>query len=141
MHCKSCVVIGYSVYPYGIIAEQACSIYESIKYIKDNEKAIFNNDNLNYILCGHSSGANIGALAILNSIENRDKVKLVDTFIGLSGVYDIENHYKWESGRGVHEMSPMKPAACDVNNFYKCSPSILLQRNILTVFGSNSINN
>ena len=141
LNCKSCIVIGYPVYPYGTIREQAYSIYESIKYIKDNEKKILNDDNYNYILCGHSSGANIGALAILNSIKNRDKAKLVDTFIGLSGVYDIQKHYNWESGRGVNEISPMKPAAGDIINFDKCSPTILLQNNILTLFCNDNDNN
>ena len=45
LHCKACIV-GYPVYPYSTIAEHACSIYESIKYMKDNEKAIFKYDNL-----------------------------------------------------------------------------------------------
>ena len=145
LNCKKCIVIGYPVYPYGSILDQASCIYESIKYIKNNEKEIliddnYDNVNNNYILCGHSSGSNICALAILNSIANRDKLKLVETFIGLSGPYDIEKHYLWESARRVHEISPMKPAACDINNFYKCSPTILLQRNILTIFGSNNNN-
>ena len=29
--------------------------------------------------------------------------------MGLSGPYDIEHHYDYEAGRGVEEISPMKP--------------------------------
>jgi hypothetical protein len=34
----------------------------------------------------------------------------VRAFIGVSGVYDIDKHYKHEKSRGVHEISALKPA-------------------------------
>jgi hypothetical protein len=77
-------------------------------------------------------------MAIMNSIS-RDNTPLVDTLIGLSGVYDIENHYFWEKGRGVHEISPMKPAALGMENFHMCSPTKLLEQNLMIVFDSNKL--
>ena len=38
-------------------------------------------------------------------------------FIGLAGVYDISDHYEFESARGVHELSPMAPANGGPSNF------------------------
>ncbi|CAM9266415.1 unnamed protein product [Scytosiphon promiscuus] len=34
----------------------------------------------------------------------------VEGFVGLGGVYDVHRHYQYESWRGVHEISPMKPS-------------------------------
>lgn len=149
LECHHTIVIGYPVYPYANIYEQSESIYDAVKYIKEHECEIFRKKNYytvvskrheyKYILCGHSSGANICSMAIMNSIGNRDKKKLVDTFVGLSGVYDIEKHYTWESGRGVQEISPMKPAALGIENFHMCSPTKLLEQNLMIVFDSNKL--
>jgi alpha-beta hydrolase superfamily lysophospholipase len=57
-----------------------------------------------YILMGHSSGANICGLALNQMAENRFANCHIDYFIGLSGVYDIGQHYLWERDRGVHEI-------------------------------------
>lgn len=136
---QSFIVIGYPVYPYGNIYEQSQCIYDAIKYINNHENEIFQKKDINLVLCGHSSGANIGALAIMNSIRNRDESKLVDSFVGLAGVYDIMKHYYWEKSRGVHEISPMKPAGLGVDNFHKCSPTQLLQQNMTTIFKNNEL--
>ena len=45
--------------------------------------------------------------------------------IGLSGVYDISSHYEYESRRGVHEFSPMKPACRDIQHFDQHSPTYI----------------
>lgn len=106
--------------------------------------------NRSYILSGHSSGSNICTLAILRAANNVESIlplsssaavtaasttvtavasvtnKLVDAFIGLSGVYDIHKHYLYESSRGVHEISPMKPAAGGIDCFHLYSPTQLV---------------
>lgn len=135
LECSHVVVVGYPVYPYANIYEQSQSIYDAVNYIKENENKIFHKqENYNYILCGHSSGAHVSAMAILKSIQNSDNSKLVDYFIGLAGVYDICSHYNWEIGRGVEEISPMKPAAEGFSGFDKSSPTRLLQQNMMTIF-------
>jgi acetyl esterase/lipase len=79
------------------------------------------------MLCGHSSGAHICALYLLNAASAGDDT-LTDAFVGLSGVYDIEQHYIWEACRGVHEVSPMKAASLGEHRFPDFSPTTLLQR-------------
>lgn len=83
-------------------------------------------------LMGHSSGAHIAflmlverarirvgkALALANSggvnsstLESTKALGLVfDSFVGISGPYGISHHFDYEAGRGVEEISPMKPA-------------------------------
>lgn len=48
--------------------------------------------------------------------------------IGLSGPYDIASHYLYESRRGVHEISPMKPACHYPAHFDSHSPTRIAQQ-------------
>jgi len=75
-------------------------------------------------LMGHSSGAHISMLLMVQQVEKKvmnlmsgsqgdkgnDDTISFDSFIGLSGVYNIQHHFDYEAGRGVEEISPMKPA-------------------------------
>ncbi len=88
------------------------------------------------MLVGHSSGANICALALLEfaSAVTPKAVPKVDLFFGLAGVYDIDKHYLFEANRGVHLISPMAAAAGGVHHdFWRCSPTKLCQQILLTV--------
>jgi acetyl esterase/lipase len=122
----SFIVIGYPVYPKFTISEQSESVLTAIRYIRRHQRDLGLPDNAAYILAGHSSGANICALALFSSLEL--KVKAVDIFIGLSGVYDIEKHYLFEASRGVHELSPMGAAANGRSRHWEVSPTRLLAR-------------
>ena len=54
-----------------------------------------------------------------------------DTFVGLSGVYSINNHFDYEAARGVEELSLMKPACRYFRkSFLHHDPSLCL-RNLL----------
>ena len=77
------------------------------------------------VLCGHSSGANVCALALLEHAINGTSVCLVDAFIALSGVFDIAKHYRWERSRGVHIISPMAAAAVSPTRFHEASPTLI----------------
>jgi len=81
------------------------------------------------ILCGHSSGSNICALALIECFQ-KNFPSHVDLFIGLSGVYDIEQHYEFESNRKVQNVSPMGAAAQGPDNFWECSPTLVINRMI-----------
>ena len=80
------------------------------------------------IIMGHSSGAHIALLLLVDILgermkssssqttasttrkeNNRYPWSLPDYFVGLSGPYDISNHFDFEAGRGVEQISPMKP--------------------------------
>ena len=46
-----------------------------------------------------------------------------DFFVGLSGPYDISHHFDYEAGRGVEQISPMKPICGHTReNFRSASP-------------------
>ncbi len=48
-------------------------------------------------------------------------------FIGMAGVYDIAQHYEYESSRGVHEISTMKRVMGGAQGFQRFSPTVLLR--------------
>ena len=116
-------------------------------------------DWLGCFLMGHSSGAHIAFLLIIRQIRreleliarrrsSRGNVPSSSTqpsssldtilsktilhfnnFVGLSGVYDINHHFDFEAGRGVEEISPMKPACGYTReSFQKHSPTVELSR-------------
>jgi len=79
------------------------------------------------ILSGHSSGANITALALLAACA--DGHRLCDAYVSLSGVFDVCKHYEFERSRGVHVVSPMGAAAGkDESRFWESSPTLVLQQ-------------
>ena len=126
LKASSCIVVQYPLYPECVISGQADSVYEAMRYIKWNEKKLGLPEGSKIILAGHSSGANICALALLKSSANNEKI--ADCFIGMSGVYNIENHYNYEKIRGAHEFSPMSVAAISPDRWWESSPTMLLPR-------------
>lgn len=69
------------------------------------------NGNPNRIhLVGHSSGAHICALALIEGCCTSRHHDVVNGYVGLSGVFSIPDHFEWEKQRGVEELSPMAPA-------------------------------
>ena len=124
------ILIQYKVYPHNHILEQRDDIMSAINFIKSNktwkpdwlQRA---GGHIDLILSGHSSGANISALAIFKAME--DGYRLVDEYIGLSGVYHLYKHYLWEKARGVHLISPMRGAAETAGGFDLCSPTRVLE--------------
>jgi acetyl esterase/lipase len=74
------------------------------------------------IIMGHSSGAHVALILLVDMIgdqmkqgsSSKDGNKLNSSwipnfFVGLSGPYDISYHFDYEAGRGVEQISPMKP--------------------------------
>jgi acetyl esterase/lipase len=88
---------GYRTYPDGSVQDQVDDLCSALELLgPPNQISIV----------GHSSGAHI---AVLAALQQQSSV-LCDKLVALSGVYDIPNHYEWETGRGVHEISALKPA-------------------------------
>ena len=92
------------------------------------------------IIMGHSSGAHIALLLLVDMLSERMKSSsssqlaenqcnqypwsLPHYFVGLSGPYDISNHFDFEAGRGVEQISPMKPICGHTRlNFDRASPA------------------
>lgn len=170
----SVMLIGYPTYPVASILEQQDCITEAVRFIRQDPtllKLLQHNRttpdaaDMNYreddvyvpysdaidtmVLCGHSSGANICALSLLdtcytatdtshtntnntsNSTTNGSLPSLpkhsVDVFVGLCGPYDIVKHYLFEERRGVHVVSPMTAAAGGKQGLPHCSPTLLAE--------------
>jgi len=117
----------------------------------DREAAgtIDDNDNgwVGNIMMGHSSGAHIALLLFVNMLSERMKSSsssqlsgkecnqypwsLPHYFVGLSGPYDISDHFDFEAGRGVEQISPMKPICGYTRlNFDRASPAKRLLSNL-----------
>ena len=121
VECDEVILVEYPTYPDASIQQQVQCLILAIQY----SKSVSNSRE--YILCGHSSGANISLLALLNSLDLR--LKLTDYVILLSGVYDIGMHYHWEKERGLHIISPMSAAATMAeSSFANSSPLHVIDR-------------
>jgi len=85
---------------------------------------------LGTIVVGHSSGAHISLLWMSEEVQK--KTLKMDAFVGISGVYNIGHHFDYEAGRGVEEISPLKPAnGYDRKSFLKYSPPWKIQHELL----------
>ena len=74
-------------------------------------------------LIGHSSGSHVALLGVL-----QEQVK-VDALICVAGVYDVVKHYEFEKGRGVEEISALKPAHGHVEEeWMRRSPTRLVDK-------------
>jgi acetyl esterase/lipase len=133
------VLVEYPVYPLSNILEQRNCVCRAMRMIRSIDLAslfaapiqmsthIPTSASKRLILSGHSSGANICALALLRACG--DGYMLCDAFVSLSGVFDICKHYEFERSRGVHIVSPMGAAAGrDMGRFWEVSPTLLLQQ-------------
>jgi len=94
------------------------------------------------IVSGHSSGAHVALLMLVDIIgeqaanfspekhfpatnihDDKKHPWVADYFVGLSGPYDISYHFDYEAGRGVEQISPMKPICGHTREaFHKASP-------------------
>eukprot|EP01039_Chlorochromonas_danica_P002191 gene2191-2391_t len=129
--CKV-VVLGYPVYPHAGILQQKEAIKNALHYFHSIDPVDRRLHPI--ILCGHSSGAHICLLSLLD----KESEGLVDAFMALNGVYDIPTHYRTEQRRGVEHLSPMYAAAvvggennteAERNLLTACSPRQLLAVN------------
>lgn len=133
-------IVGYRTYPDGTVQDQVDDLEAAIQSVSTSFPHLIQDTRdraeskwQGISLIGHSSGGHICMLMInqrlVNSITNKNSsnVTRFDKVICLSGIFSIADHYQYESGRGVEELSPMKPA-CGVTlenmNFY--SPSLRL---------------
>lgn len=106
-------IVGYRTYPDTIVNGQIDDIVQAIEFLReeDEEEASIIMD---ITLMGHSSGAHIGMLGIL-----QNKIQGIRRFVGISGVYDIPQHYQFESKRGVERISPLAPVCGGILSQWK----------------------
>mmetsp|Transcript_25301 Transcript_25301/g.69870 ORF Transcript_25301/g.69870 Transcript_25301/m.69870 type:complete len:457 (-) Transcript_25301:1352-2722(-) len=100
-------VVGYRTYPDAGVSGHLSDLTEALKLLKGqfHDSKIF--------LIGHSTGANLVSMALLNEIATGAASSSFDSvrgIVGLAGLYDIPKHYLFEKGRGIERISPIAPA-------------------------------
>lgn len=121
---KFSILVEYPVYPDATVLEQADCVARALSTIQREF-----GDGIGIILVGHSSGANIAALALLEAGRAEKPRMAVAAFLALSGVFDIRSHFAWESKRGVEQLSPMAAAAGgDETGWESCSPTLVVRQ-------------
>jgi len=105
-------LVGYWTYPTADVQGQIDDIAAAIRALPPSSRMT---------VMGHSSESHIATMAFL---QERLPINRIDSFIGLSGVYDIPSHYRWEAARGVERISPMAPACGgSLGGWKKLSPT------------------
>ncbi|XP_072243641.1 uncharacterized protein [Leuresthes tenuis] len=128
----------YSTYPKGNVLGMVQDIADCLVWARENGHK-FNFDKDSIVLTGHSAGAHLCALTLLFLIDTREELfietkKLQDValsikgVIGLSGVYNIVDHYEFEQKRAVEYVSSMHKAMNGVENFPYYSPTHVLKQ-------------
>ncbi len=109
------VVVGYRTYPDGNVNDQVDDVESALNTFHEYCDSV-DKKNFCTTIVGHSSGAHLSMLLLLRQYEQEIGILdssfsfRIDYFIALSGVFSICDHFYYESGRGVEEFSPMKPA-------------------------------
>ena len=145
-------VVGYRTYPCGRLDEQVSDCLAALQYLSRTCSYI----NESVVVVGHSSGAHVGLCMLVQLAQQRllrehaaagagdngmgeripsrpavqdcDEAIRIESFVGLSGPYDISHHFDYEAARGVEELSPMK-AVCGYTReaFRRNSPALRLK--------------
>nr|XP_057926855.1 uncharacterized protein si:dkey-193c22.1 isoform X2 [Doryrhamphus excisus] len=127
----------YSTYPKMNVLGMVQDIVDCLIWAQESGPK-FNFDKDNIVLIGHSAGAHLCALTTLFLVDAREELFIdvrylegltsaIKGVIGLSGVYNIVDHYEHEQQRGVEYISAMHKAMNGVENFPYYSPTHLLQ--------------
>ncbi|MCJ8746978.1 hypothetical protein PDJAM_G00148050 [Pangasius djambal] len=128
----------YSTYPKGNVLNMIQDISDSLMWVRENGHS-FHLDKDNIVLIGHSAGAHLCALTTLFLLEGveslyiepfkqRKMINSIKGVIGLSGVYDIMDHYEHEKTRAVEYISAMHKAMDGVENFEYYSPTSRIRK-------------
>jgi len=118
-------VMEYSLYPSCLTDTMVGEVSQALDWVMkeygtDSETDVF--------LVGHSAGAHLCAMSLLErSTTMKD---MPDCFVGMAGVYDIEEHYEYERSRQVHHLSTMKRAIGGKDSFASNSPTIVLKKSM-----------
>ncbi|KAM3867632.1 uncharacterized protein ACN63O_007311 [Diretmus argenteus] len=127
----------YCTYPKGNVLAMVQDIADCLIWAQKSAQK-FNFDKDNIVLIGHSAGAHLCALMTLFLIDAREELFIeaskqqeitlaIKGVIGLSGVYNIMDHYEHEQMRAVEYVSTMHKAMNGVENFPYYSPAHLLK--------------
>lgn len=128
----------YCTYPKGNVLGMVQDIADCLVWAQQSGSK-FNFDPDSVVLIGHSAGAHLCALTTLFLVDEREELfmeackqrhvaKAIRGVIGLSGVYNIMDHYEHEQKRAVEYVSTMHKAMNGVKNFPYYSPTQALMQ-------------
>lgn len=128
----------YSIYPNGNVLNMVQDISDSLIWVRENGHS-FSLDIDNIVLVGHSAGGHLCALTALFLVEGVDELSIeqfqqeeiansIKGIIGLSGVYNVMDHYQHEKMRGIEYVSPMHKAMDGMEKFDYYSPTVLIKK-------------
>ena len=143
-------VATYTLFPDALAPRMWAEVSDAVTFAIDNARR-FGGSGDKVTLVGHSAGAHICAMALLERcraaddarnrqsspggtpISGSDRGERSDPrqprrFVGLCGVYDIAKHYAYEDGRGVALISTMTRAMGGRERFDACSPTKTVER-------------
>ena len=139
-------IVGNRVYPRGVVQDQVNDLEAGFAKLmevypdwccncKDSTK---DTKHLGSIVMGHSSGAHIGLLWLVQRMKEQmmeqssfinSNQPIITTFVGISGPYNVNHHFDYEAARGVEEISPLKPVnGLTRENLKQNSPAYRLQQ-------------
>ncbi|KAH9130482.1 hypothetical protein LEN26_008491 [Aphanomyces euteiches] len=103
------VVPSYRTFPHGEVIDMMDDLQAVVAWTIANI-ARYGGDPKRITLAGHSSGAHLGALLVVQSAlrdcacpDPAEAVHHVNAFVGLSGPYDIKDQYTFETNRELME--------------------------------------
>jgi len=151
-HGMAVAIVGYRTWPDADVHGQVDDLEQAAAFLSTQFPDLFTNmtpnDNPGHLgtcLMGHSSGAHISLLMLVDRARRRIQTGVTGdslefySFAGLSGPYDISHHFDYEAARGVEEFSPMKPV-CGYSReaFRENSPALRLMRYLTDVSESDA---
>jgi acetyl esterase/lipase len=144
-------IVGYRTWPDADVHGQVDDLERAASFLAqqfpDLAETLTQDENPGHFgtcLIGHSSGAHISLLMLVDRARRKiqtgsSKPLQFDSFVGLSGPYDISHHFDYEASRGVEELSPMKPVCGSSREaFRENSPALRLMQNLTNISESNA---
>lgn len=126
-----CAVATYSLHPLAKAPAMAAEVAAALAWLQAHAASL-GADPLRVSLLGHSAGAHLAALALLQRAGAREGAPIataappLQLFVALSGVFSVRAHYAYERSRGVHRLSTMAEAMGGEAAFESLSPAALL---------------
>jgi len=135
------ILPNYSRHPYGHVEEMIDDLDQAFEWCFKNAQN-YGGDVNKVIFVGHSAGSHLISMTVLEKIRrlnghtlfletvpthtswNTNQIRKIILF---SGVFDISEHYKYESWRAVEDISPMARAMRGQTFFPQYSPTTVLQ--------------
>ena len=150
--CVAVAIVGYRTWPDADVHGQVDDLERAASFLAkefpDLCTSLSKDENPGHVgtcLMGHSSGAHISLLMLVDRARRKMQTDGAteplefDSFVGLSGPYDISHHFDYEAARGVEELSPMKPV-CGYSRdaFRQNSPALRLMQCLADIIESDA---